>query len=252
MTVRLSPHKVDKILRGYFNGQSQTEIAKAARVDQSSVSHYLTDLRETTAQIGLLEAAKEYHVMDEILSLRSLAVELYQSKLTVVEAKQGHEIIKTFLKLGIDQEQHLSLVKVCQEINEPGFIRAALKLSQLETQTRQSYENVINDFEAARLQIDHLEGRIADVKAEIKSTNEALGTKTQSLANLEEYFQKRQNEIKDKEAQMEKDLSIKMKNLGVEKQEVEEVARLKAELAKRGLNIHTILKLAQEFGHGNK
>jgi len=38
-----------------------------------------------------------------------------------------------------------------------------------------------------------------------------------------------------------------MKQLEVEKKEVEEVAALKAELTKKGLNLETLLKLAKEF-----
>lgn len=252
MTVQLSSHKISKILRVYFQGQPQTEIAKKTRVDQSSVSHYASYFKETATQIGLLAAGKEYQIVDEVTSLRRLAVELYNSKLTVVEAQQGHEIIKAFLKLGVSPEQHLSLVKVCQEVNEPGFVRAALKLSQLEAQNRTSYEKVIADFEAARLQIDHLQGKIVDAKAELESINEALVVEKQNLVNLREYFKNYQNEIRDNKAQIDNELSLKMESLEVEKQEVEEVARLKAELIKRGLNISTVLKLAQEFGHGNK
>ena len=43
-------------------------------------------------------------------------MELYKSKLTVEEARQGHNIIKAFLKLGIDPEKYLSLVEVCKKV----------------------------------------------------------------------------------------------------------------------------------------
>ncbi len=127
MTVQLSSHKISKILRVYFQGQPQTEIAKKTRVDQSSVSHYASYFKETATQIGLLAAGKEYQIVDEVTSLRRLAVELYNSKLTVVEAQQGHEIIKAFLKLGVSPEQHLSLVKVCQEVTKLGFCPGSSK-----------------------------------------------------------------------------------------------------------------------------
>jgi len=44
----------------------------------------------------------------------------------------------------------------------------------------------------------------------------------------------------------------KMKQLKVEKKEVEEVAALKADLTKKGVNLETVLKLVKEFRHGSK
>jgi len=128
MTVKLSPHKVSKILRGYFHGLPQTRIAKEARVDQSSVSHYASRFKKMTNEKGLSAAGKEYQVLTEVEGLRSLSVELYKSKLTVEEARHGHNIVRAFLKLGINAEQHLVLVDICQEIEDPGFVEAAIKL----------------------------------------------------------------------------------------------------------------------------
>ena len=76
MTVQLSPHKISKILRGYFRGLPQTKIAKEARVDQSSISHYASRFKNMATEYGLLAAGKEYQVMNEVESLRSLSVEL--------------------------------------------------------------------------------------------------------------------------------------------------------------------------------
>ena len=45
----------------------------------------------------------------------------------------------------------------------------------------------------------------------------------------------------------EQELKIEMKRLSVKKQEIENVAKLKAELAKRGLNISMLIKIAEEF-----
>jgi len=247
MTVPLSPHKVSKILRGYFSGLPQIKIAKEAGVDQSSISHYASRFKGTAAEYGLLAAGKEYQVLNEVESLRSLSVELYKSKLTVEEARQGHNIIKAFLKLGINAEQHLVLVNVCQKVDNPGFVEAALKLAQIETQTGREYHQVISSFETALNQLPQLEEKITGAKAELKFTNEGLVINKQELAGQEEYLEKYQNEVKAKEAQLEKELLARMKQLEVAKKEMEEVAALKAELTKKGLNLKTVLKLAKEF-----
>lgn len=247
MTVQLSPHKVSKILRGYFRGLQQTKIAKEAGVDQSSISHYATRFKETAAKYGLPAAGKEYQVLNEVESLRSLSVELYKSKLTMEEARQGHNIIKAFLKLGISAEKHLNLVEVCKKVEDHGFAEAALKLAQIETQTGVGYHQIISVFEKAQKQLPQLEEKIAEAKAELKSISDRVLKNKQELAGREEYLKKYQNEVKAKEAQLEKELLVKMKQMEVEKKEVEEVAALKAELTKKGLNLQTLLKLAKEF-----
>jgi len=247
MTTRISPHMVSKILRDYFYGVPQTKIAKGAAIDQSSVSHYASRFIKMAAKVGIPAAGKEYQVIDEVEALRSLSVELYKSKLTVEEARQGHNIIKAFLKLGIGPEQHLTLIEVCQKVANSGFVEAALKLSQIEAQTSMSYHQVMSSFEKALNQLPQLEEKITEAKTELKAISDATLKNKQELASQKEHHKKYQNEVKVKVVQLEKELLTKMKQLEVEKKEVEEVAALKAELAKKGLNLKTVLKLAKEF-----
>jgi len=163
------------------------------------------------------------------------------------EARQGHNIIKAFLKLGINPEKHLNLIEVCKKVEDPGFTEAALKLSQIETQTGVGYHQITSVFEKAQKQLPQLEEKIAEAKAELKSISDGVLKNKQELAGQEEYLKKYQNEAKAKEAQLEKELLAKMKQMEVEKKEVEEVAALKAEIIKKGLNLQTLLKLAKEF-----
>lgn len=190
--------------------------------------------------------------VNEIESLRSLSVELYDSKLTAEEARQGHNIIKAFQKLGINPEQHYTLIKVCREVDYPGFVEAALKLAQIEAQTGMEYHQVMSGFEKAQKQLPRLDEKVAEIKAKLKSINDGLLENKQELVGQEEYLKKYQNEVKAKEAQLEKELAAKMKQLEVEKKEVEEVAALKDGLTKKGLNLQTVLKLVKEFRYGSK
>ena len=252
MTVRFSPHKTSKILRGYFRGLPQTEIANAARIDQSSVSHYANQFKETAKQIGVINAGKEYQVMDEVASLRSLSVELYNAKLTVEDAAQGYQVIKAFLKLGISPEKHMALVDICKKVADPGFVDAALKLSLVESQTDTSYHQVITNLEKVQEQLPQLQKKIVDTTTALESTNQSYAKKKQDLAIFEANFKKYQNEIKNKEVQLQTELQLKMKQMNVAKEEIEQVTALKTEITKKGLNLATLIALAQEYGHGNK
>jgi hypothetical protein len=247
MTVQLSPHKVRKILRGYFYGLPQIKIAEEAGVDQSSISHYASRFKELAARYGLLAAGKEYQVLNEVESLRSLSVELHKSKLTTEDAKQGHDIIKAFLKLGIRPEKHFALIEVCKKVEDPGFAEAALKLSQIEAQTGMEYHQVMADFEKAQKQLPQLEKEVIRAEAKLKSISDATLRSKQELAGQEKYLKKYRNEVKAKAAQLQKELSAKMKQLAVDREEVEEVAQLKNSLGEEGLDIATLVQLTKEF-----
>jgi len=247
MTVQLSPHKVSKILRGYFHGLPQTEIAKQARVDQSSVSHYASRFKKTAAQYSLLVAGKEYQVLNEVESLRSLSVELYESKLTVEEARQGCEIIRAFLKLEINPEKHLALVGVCKKIEDPGFVDSALKLAQIEAQAGMEYQQVIANFKEVQDQLPKLKEKLTGAKVELKTISDAILKNKQKLANQEAHLKKYQDEVKAKVTQLEKELKSKMKQVEVEKKEIEDVAALKAEFIEKGLDLTTLINLVKEF-----
>jgi exonuclease VII small subunit len=251
MTMRLSPHKVSKILRGYFQGLPQTKIAKDAAVNQGSISHYASRFKERAATIGIPAAGKEYQVLNEVEPLRSLSVELYKSKLTVEEAKQGHTIIKAFQKLGISPEKHTALINVCQEVGDPGFVHAAMKLSKIEQDNHTSYEETMSKFEKIVSQLPAMEKQLETTQAEFKSASTLLAKEKQTLAATEAEFVALQKQVKTKEKKLEQQVDAKMKKAGIQNKEIEEVAELKKELAKDGLDIATLIELAKEFSYGS-
>ena len=59
MTVRLSRHKVTGLLRRYFQGMAQTQIAGVVGVNQSSISVYASRFSERSEKMGLAAAGEE-------------------------------------------------------------------------------------------------------------------------------------------------------------------------------------------------
>jgi hypothetical protein len=247
MTVQLSPHKVSKILRGYFHGLTQIKIAKGAGVDQSSISHYASRFKETAAEYGLLVAGKEYQVLNEVESLRSLSVELFKVNLTVEDAKYGVKIMKTFIRLGIDPDQHTGLIEVCKKVDDPGFINAALKLNRIEAESQMSYEEATSKYERITSELPPAENRLRVIQTKLKSLNNLIAQRNSELTNVEDHLVQFRKEAKAKEAKLEHEFDIKMKRLNVQYKEVEAVAKLKTQLNKQGLDLPTLLKLAKEF-----
>jgi len=85
------------------------------------------------------------------------------------------------------------------------------------------------------------------IQTKLKSLNSLIAQRNSELTNVEAHLVQLRKEAKVKEAKLEQEFDIKMKKLNVQYKEVEEVAALKAELAKKGLNLKTVLKLAKEF-----
>ena len=246
MTVKLSPQKVAKILRYYFSGLPQIKIAKKSGVDQSSISIYATRFKERVSEVGIIVAGKEYGLMEEVDALRSLSVELHKAKLTVDEAKEGTKIAKAFIKLGISSAEHMTLVKVCKEINDQSFINAALKLAEIESDSNISYEEAISGFQNMSSQLPILGKQIENSNSELDSINSNLADKKQELASLKESLTNLKKLAEDTLAQKKQEISTKMEDAKVTEKEIEQIAKLKADLDKKGLDILTLVKLAKE------
>jgi len=132
-----------------------------------------------------LAAGKEFGVFNEINALRSLSVELFTYNLTVEEANQGFKIMKAFMKLGIGPEQHIALVKLCKEVDDPGFIHAALKFNRIEIEDNMSYEEVVSRFERVISELLPAENRLKKVQSRLKSLQDLIAKRNQELTNLE-------------------------------------------------------------------
>ena len=247
MTVQLSPHKVSKILRGYFCGLPQTKIAKEARVDQSSISHYASRFKEMAARSGILAAGKEFGVNNEVDALRSLSVELYKAGLTVVDAQQGITIIKTFHRMGVEPEQHALLVKVCREIGDDDFAKSAIKLAEIECTTGMGFDDTIKRFDEVTTKIPPLEDRLQDRETKLESIESTIKERQQELENLDRTLTQSREKSEKTIRESEMELSKKMNQLNIKEDEINEVAELKSNLAEQDLDITTLAKLAKGF-----
>ncbi len=247
MTVRLSDDKVSLLLHYIFQGWSQQAIAKKVGDDQSSISVWLSRFKDRTAKIGLSEAGEEFGVMNEVESLRSLAVELHKYHLAVQDARQGLGIIRAFLGLGVPPGRHKDLVQVCKKEAEPGFIAAALELCQVEAKAGITYQQVVAQFKEIGSKIQNLKSEAAEQSSQLSGLkNELAGTKA-ALTSLYAECANAVKEMAEKEKKLEDELKKKMESVKVTTQEVEMFSNLKADLAKKGLGIDALVALAKEF-----
>jgi len=250
VTVKLSRLKTNKIMRLYFIGRTQVEIAVKAAVDQSTVSHYATRFKEIARTQGLLGAGKEFGVENEVDALRSLAVEMANARLTTEEAKEGLKIIKAFLELGVNPEQHHNLIKVCSKINDQGFIQAAVKITEIEDSLGLSYEETVDRFEELEAKIPGLEQTKNDLNEKIRTSNQVITNAETKLTYLNKHIRDLEMEYRNKEASLKTQLSQSMKAKDIKEREIEQVAYIEGQLKEEGFDIPTFAKLLKEYTNG--
>jgi septal ring factor EnvC (AmiA/AmiB activator) len=158
--------------------------------------------------------------------------------------------MKKFSKIGISPDQHAKLIKVCEQIDDANFVHAAVKLSQIECHSNMNYEEIVNRLENAVSQLPLKEKSLNETKSELADVQEKLNAQQRELAKVEAKLLKLHKDIKAQEAVLARKTSANMKKLKVKQAELKEVAQLKAELSKRGLDIETLMKLVKEFAYG--
>ncbi|MFC1593122.1 hypothetical protein ACFL4C_03820 [Candidatus Omnitrophota bacterium] len=225
----------------------QPGIAQRVGVDQSTVSLYASSFRLVATEVGLLAAGKEFNVFEEVSELRSLSVELLKVNLTTVDAQRGLNILRAFHRMGVEPEQHTLLIKVCKEVRDPYFVKAAIELTNIENTTGMNFHQAIERLQEVSIQLPPLEDRIEDREKKCKLIEASIKMRLQEQADLDRVLSQSRKEAEKVIRERKAKLSTKMKQLNVKEIEANEVAALKAELTKKGLNLHTILKLAKEF-----
>jgi len=159
-------------------------------VDQSTVSLYSSRFQSMAAKNGILYAAKEFGVMQEVNDLRSLSVELLKNKLTIEEAREGLVAAKTFNNLGVPTSRHKELVSVISKLKDPGFVPVAMELTELERNNGKVYTQVVSEFRQLQSEMSSIERKIAISKRE----NANL---LQSNKKLRAAIQEKKREIRD-------------------------------------------------------
>ena len=247
MTVRLSRHKIARILKYYFRGVPQTGIAHRVGVDQSTVSLYASRFKEAATEVGLLAAGEEFDVFKEIDELRSLSVELLKVNLIAEDAREGVKIIRAFNRLGIGSDQHIKLVQVCKKVDDEGFINAVLRFGEIEDSSDKDYHEIMSNFESVASQLPLSEKKLMELKTEIGSLNNILTKKKSELAGIQSQLVQFREETVAKKTKLNAEIEAEMKRLGVKEQEVKEATKLKGELVKRDLDLSTLIKAVEEF-----
>jgi len=251
MTVRLSDQKVSLVLRHLFLGRPQQAVARKVGADQSTVSLWFSRFKLRTAETGLSEAGREFGIMNEVDSLRSLAVDLFRNQLSVQDARKGAAIIRAFGDLGVPPAQHKDLIRVCKKVAEPGFVPAALELCQAEAKVGITYHHAVVKFKELCSEVQRLKSEVAEQSSHLSALKSEVAAGKAEVASFDAHLAQRGKEVAEQEKKLEEELSKNMEGAKVKAQEVETLSKLRVELSKHGLDLETLVSLAKEFKYGN-
>lgn len=132
---KITPEMEQRIFELWFSGEPRDNIARKLRISGYTVSERVNRLPEC------------------LTPLRDLSVELRKLDLLPVDALQGVEALRQLAEIGVKPEQIPSFVQAVQKIStEAGYqpeqvIQAAIKLSEIETQSGKTYLEATKDFE---------------------------------------------------------------------------------------------------------
>ena len=105
MTIKLSTHKIARLLTMYLKGDTQLAIEAKLGINQGSVSHYVSEFSMVAEEEGLEAAAEEYGVMDIVKDLHSLGAEVKKSHLTIEEAKKALKVAVLLEECGVPEDK---------------------------------------------------------------------------------------------------------------------------------------------------
>lgn len=245
MTEKISQHKVSRMMELYFQGYSQSEIALKIKVDQSTVSLYISRFESTVDEEGLERTAEKYGIMHTVQSLHSLAAELKKTKLTVEEAKSGFRVHRVLQTCGIEEGNYAELIETCTKVHSDGFLDSAMKLNQLERSTGLGYEEIIAEYQATGDQIKRARENLHELTTKLKaSITELRNTdKKRKLAARELNRIMRKIGLDMKRLQMVEGLAIALKKADVGNDELDNWINHQLELNKSGISLDNLIEI---------
>lgn len=234
MVKALSENKVSKILTLCFQGFSQTEIANKLKITQPSVSIHVSKFKSLAEQQGIMAAAEEYGVMDQVTVLLDLAAELKKAKITPEEAKNGLKMELLFQEYSVPQEEYGNLIETCEKLKNEDCFNAALELNKLEKGTGLSYAELVNKYKGFTDQLTQAHDNLENITAKISTRNEELA------------------DVNKQKKLADQDLKTHKENLGVDEQRLALVETLALTLKKAKISNQELTNYIERQGLLNK
>jgi predicted transcriptional regulator len=226
MVKKLSENKVSKIFQYLFKGYTQVDIGSRLGITQASVSIHVSQFKYLAQQQGIMAAAKEYNVMDEVQILYDLAVDLKKAKKTVEEASSGLKMVLLFHECGVKEEDYPDLIQACTKMKSDDAANAAVELNQLENDTGKTWKEIVAQAKSSYKDLEQTQSQITSTAAKLKASKEELAT------------------IQNQKKLVDHELAAYLKKINVQKKQADQA--LAAHMKQVGLDMNR-LKLVEEL-----
>jgi len=218
----------DQALRLWLNGESYRRICAETGMSLGALSAYINELR------------KESPDLDQ---LRELSAILNKNNLSIFDAVRGSKLLEKLNQLGVSLEDLDSYVKLAQRISHEkgvgaeGFVESAMKLIDLEGLTGKTYEELVEDLEERKRQVEELEARAKGVQLEIQKL-------TERKAQLEGEISEAERKLSQISQELNRAVSAqeRLRKLGVER--VASLAEFIGDCEALGFNAQEVQNLA--------
>ncbi len=215
--------KAVKILHYYFAGMPQLTIAQKCLVNQSTVSRCAEKFEEEDSAKGIMAAAEEYQVMNEVSALRSLATDLYKSKTSIEEAKSGVKMVILFNSLGVPPEEFKVLAKMFKKLKDPDFAKVGMKIIKLEEAIGKEYPEIVSEFEQLGEEITASQEKIANLQEKQDKEEKALEALELDRNEKEEEIAEFLEEAGKKKAAADAEVKEKLDQAGLTLEKIDKV-----------------------------
>jgi chromosome segregation ATPase len=232
---KTSDQKKTRILRLIFSGESYGSVAKKQHSSTSTVKSVFDEFARRAEEVSLEEAAEEYQVSEEIEVLRDLAYESRRANVSVPDLLAATRLSALMKKLDLEPGQlkeNLNMYKRHKQ-DFGDFVQAALRLSELETETRETYTQLIQEYGKTKTSVMEEKEKIKGLRKEkqrlqidVKSLNDEI------TATRQGFEQEETTERQNLEIEIEKTRAHELKNL-------EDEIETKRQKAKEGIDAET-------------
>ena len=239
MTVKLSPHKITRLLRMYLLGFSQFNIAQKIGVNQATVSLYVNEFSAMVEEEGLETAAKEFGIMDIVKELHSLGAELTKSKLSIEDAKRGLKAAVVLEECGVPEDKYKDVVATCIKMNNEESLSAAMELHKIEESSGMSFDETVKQASAYKTQLQNDKNQLSAIQEKIGQAKQTVTTwehqKTDAGKKLQQYMEK--VDVDFKRLEKIENLAGILKKAGVKDQDIDSYIERQNRLNKANISI---------------
>jgi len=235
----ISTQKRIKVIKLFLTGLSYDEIARQVGIAKGSVVHIINEFRE-----GYLPVPPD--MTEYVDALRQVAVDLRKNNTSIAQVKSCLRLDAKLTEMGVSNEEAEQCLDICQDIASPTastgqFVKAALELARLASESGLSYGDLIADYNAKLNRSKELDKEIEQegeqlTKVKLKHKEEKeratkeLDSITSSIHSAEEAFHQQVEDQRLRLVQFQKQYQLDWEKVNAA------VALFDTELGKAGLS----------------